>query len=164
MLCFIFRMASSVFALCCILASCATPTLAEYGYGPSVAYGRGGYGGGSAGNSGAFGGHGPISAAIRTSHHMDFIDMPNMEDNVKSSTIEVAAKPLPLNILFRSASSTLNLMHQHDPAMGEVQESSSEDEPHRLYHTVRKPIIQEVNFLMIKLQFDIFLIIMSIGL
>jgi len=63
---------------------------------------------------------------------------------VKPTTIEVGANSVPLNIVFRSASSALNIQQQHEPAQGSTQETSSEDEPHRLVHSVKKPIIQEV--------------------
>ncbi|OTF69514.1 hypothetical protein BLA29_012443, partial [Euroglyphus maynei] len=48
-------------------------------------------------------------------------------------------------IIFRSASSSLNVLQRHQGSTGDTQESSSEDEPHRLLHTVTKPIIQEIH-------------------
>ena len=47
-------------------------------------------------------------------------------------------------LILKSASSSLNVLQQHEGAGGDTQETSSEDEPHRLIHTVRKPIVQEV--------------------
>ena len=55
------------------------------------------------------------------------------------------ANAVPVNLLFRSASSNLNIQQAHDGAGGSVQESQSEDEPHILRHSVTKPIIQEVH-------------------
>jgi len=63
---------------------------------------------------------------------------------VQPTTIEVGANSVPLNILFRSASSNLNVQQYHEGAKGGYQESQSEDEPHILKHTVKKPIYQEV--------------------
>jgi hypothetical protein len=63
---------------------------------------------------------------------------------VQPQTILVDAGILPLTILFRSASSSLNVLQQHQGGTGDTQQTSSEDEPHRLIHEVTKPIIQEV--------------------
>ncbi|OTF74925.1 hypothetical protein BLA29_010883, partial [Euroglyphus maynei] len=52
---------------------------------------------------------------------------------------------VPVNLLFKSASSSLNIQQAHEGAGGSVQESQSEDEPHILKHSVTKPIIQEVH-------------------
>ena len=85
-----------------------------------------------------------IPAAIQTHHQIEFRDVPST-GMVNPTTIEVGANSVPLNILFRSASSNLNIQQAHDGAQGSVQESQSEDEPHRLVHSVTKPIIQEVH-------------------
>ena len=88
----------TVFALCCIFASITSPTFAQYGYGPSPPSGRGGYDSSRNDPSDSFAGYGPISTAIRSSHYLDIIDMPKSDDNIKSSTVEVGASSLPLNI------------------------------------------------------------------
>ena len=125
------------------------------GYGGSAGrsggYSSGGGGGGSAGGfsagSGASSGGnfagGVISAAIQTRHNIEYKDVPS-GGNIQPAMIEVGASPIPVNILFRSASSNLNVLQQHQGAGGDTQESQSEDEPHMLKHTVTKPIIQEV--------------------
>lgn len=51
---------------------------------------------------------------------------------------------IPINMIFRSQSSALNVKQEHQSAAGSNQESQSEDEPHILKHTVKKPIYQEV--------------------
>lgn len=109
------------------------------GYSSGGGYGSGGGGGGS------YGGYsgGAIPAAIQTRHNIEYKEVPNT-GSIQPATIEVGANAIPLNILFRSASSLLNVLQQHQGASGDTQESSSEDEPHRLMHTVTKPIIQEV--------------------
>ena len=113
-------------------------------------YGGGGYGGGGVSRGAGFGGMGAgglggqvVSAAIQTRHQVEFRDVPST-GSVEPTTIEVGAGQIPLNILFRSASSNLNIAQVHDGAQGSVQESSSDDEPHLLKHSVTKPIIQEV--------------------
>lgn len=85
-----------------------------------------------------------IPAAIQTRHEIQFRDVPSM-GTVNPTTIEVGANTIPLNIVFRSASSNLNILQDHQSSGGTVQESNSEDEPHILKHSVKKPIIQEVS-------------------
>jgi len=63
---------------------------------------------------------------------------------VKPTSIEVGANAIPIDFLFRSASSQLNVQQMHTGAMGSNQETASEDEAHMLKHTVKKPIYQEV--------------------
>lgn len=117
-----------------------------YGGGGSGGYGGGSSGGYSSGGGGGGGGYGGgvVPAAIQTRHNIEFRDVPST-GSIQPSTIEVGASSIPLNILFRSASSNLNVLQQHQGAGGDTQETSSEDEPHRLVHTVTKPIIQEVH-------------------
>ncbi|KPM04635.1 DFP2-like protein 14 [Sarcoptes scabiei] len=149
-----------VFASCLAIASAA-------GYGGKSGGSSGGYGGGSSGGygggasfgglglGGGFGGSGRgvpgssiagqiIPIAVQSNHQIEFRDVPST-GAVTPAVIEVGAQSLPVMILFRSSSSTLNVQQMHDGAQGSVQESSSEDEPHRLVHSVTKPIIQEVH-------------------
>ncbi|KAH9521070.1 uncharacterized protein LOC124496166 [Dermatophagoides farinae] len=84
-----------------------------------------------------------VAAAIQTRHELNFVHVPTTQ-NLKPTTIEIGASKLPITILFRSSSSSLNVQQAHDGATGSTQETSSEDEPHRLVHTVKKPIIQEL--------------------
>lgn len=85
-----------------------------------------------------------IRAAVKTHHTIDYIDVPIEPLDIKPQTILVEANNIPLNILFQSRSSELNLQNEHMPSKGSVQETSSEDEPHRLIHKVTKPIYQEI--------------------
>ena len=85
-----------------------------------------------------------INAAINTRHQIEFRDVPSTGNIITPAVVEVGAGQVPLNILFRSASSSLNVLQAHDGAQGSTQESDSEDEPHVLKHSVTKPIIQEV--------------------
>ncbi|XP_046914710.2 uncharacterized protein LOC124495388 [Dermatophagoides farinae] len=125
-----------------------------YGGGSSGGYSSGGsrgggYGGGRGFGGGmSFGGGGgggqTVQAAVVSNHRVEFRDVPS-SGGASPTTIEVGANAVPVNLLFRSASSNLNIQQAHDGAGGSVQESQSEDEPHILKHSVTKPIIQEVN-------------------
>lgn len=113
-----------------------------------ASFGGGSGGGGvSSGSSSSGSGYtgGTIHAAIQTRHNIEFKDVPSTGGNIQPTLVEVGASAIPLNILFRSASSSLNVQQQHQSSQGDTQESSSEDEPHRLIHSVTKPIIQEVH-------------------
>ena len=87
-----------------------------------------------------------IPAAIQTIHNIEFRDVPVTRD-IKTTTIEVAPTLIPLNIIFKSSSSTLNVLQEHEGGRGGTQESSSEDEVHRLVHTVKKvcPLMLDLN-------------------
>lgn len=103
-----------------------------YGGGSSLGGGGGGYGGGLGGFGGGRGGGGGggfaggiIPAAIQTTHNIEFREVPST-GSVQPAVIEVGSQSLPVMILFRSSSSTLNVQQMHDSAQGSVQESSSE--------------------------------------
>lgn len=86
-----------------------------------------------------------LSAAVHTRHTVNYKDVPlEPSKPIRPTVVEVVASPAPLNILFRSSSSALNVQQNHESEPGSVQESNSEDEPHRLIHSVVKPVIQEV--------------------
>lgn len=94
-------------------------------------------------NGGHFDASGAVPAAIHTQHSVEFNDVPtNHLDEIKPTMVEVGASSIPLYILFRSTSSTLNVRQQHEGEPATVQETSSEDEAHVLKHSVTKPIIQ----------------------
>ena len=93
--------------------------------GGSYGGGAGGYGGGSSGGGGGFAG-GIIPAAIQTRHTVDVrqVDLP--QEPIQPQTVLVDAGVIPLTILFRSASSSLNVLQQHIGGQGDTQESQSE--------------------------------------
>ncbi|UXI16327.1 major abundant protein BTP1 [Sarcoptes scabiei] len=112
------------------------------GFGAGLGAGLGaGFGGGFGGGLGAAGG--VIPAAIQTRQSVQFVDVPST-GFVQPTTIEVGANAVPVNMIFRSASSNLNVQQVHQGAQGSSQESSSQDEAHYLRHTVKKPVFQEV--------------------
>lgn len=66
-------------------------------------------------------------------------------EDIEPQIIEVEGGALPLEIHFKSSSSRIRVHQTHESAgAGEVEQTSSEEEPHRLIHEVKKPIIQEV--------------------
>ncbi|KAI2807972.1 hypothetical protein BLOT_005913 [Blomia tropicalis] len=143
------------FALISLVAVLGVQVNCYGGYGMGGGGGGGGYGGGfSGGFSGGMGsrygggmgggyGGGVIPAAIQSHHSVQYYDVPST-GYIQPTTIEVGANSVPLNILFRSASSHLNVQQYHEGARGDSQETYSQDEPHYLKHTVKKPIYQEV--------------------
>jgi ribosomal protein S25 len=99
-------------------------------------------------NSGYVGGYTLGSAAVaplavQTSHQVQYADVPS-GGQINPISVEIDANPIPINMLFRSASSQLNVQQAHQGAAGSAQESSSEDEAHILRHSVTKPVLQEV--------------------
>ena len=88
---------------------------------------------------------GVIPAAIQTRRNVEVRPVQLDSDPIKAAVVLVEAGVIPLTILFRSSSSALTVMQEHNPGQpGEQQHTKSEDEPHRLLHEVTKPIIQEV--------------------
>lgn len=88
-----------------------------------------------------------IMAAVKTKHSFEYrpIEVEH-NDLIEPRVIEVEAKSIPLEIHFKSTSSRVKLVQSHSPRgeLNQVQKSSTQEEPQRLFHTVHKPIIQEV--------------------
>ncbi|UXI16297.1 sodium-coupled monocarboxylate transporter 1-like [Sarcoptes scabiei] len=104
----------------------------------------GGDSGSSSGGSSSIPG-GKVSAAIKTKHtfEMKEVDIPFEEQ--EPQIIEIDGGALPLEIHFRSASSRIRVKQTHSSGgIDQVERTQSEEEPTRLIHEVRKPIIQEV--------------------
>src|SRR5690606_24489884 len=85
-----------------------------------------------------------VPAAIISQHDVSHIPVPNI-GYIRPTTIDVPANIVPVNFIFRSASSVINVAHKHEGAQGSFRESHSRDDPHVLVHKVEKPIIQEVH-------------------
>src|SRR6218665_2775894 len=122
-----------------------------YGLGGGLGF-AGGYGGGFGGYGGGFGGYGGggygghgavVPAAVISHHNIKHYDVPS-SGHIYPTTVDVPANILPVNFVFRSASSLVNVQHKHECASGSFKQTHSQDEPHVLKHTVTKPIIQEV--------------------
>lgn len=66
-----------------------------------------------------------IQAAVQSKHEIQFRDYPTT-GNIVPTTVEVGAISVPLNILFKSASSSLRIQQAHEGSEGSVQETESE--------------------------------------
>ena len=122
-----------------------------YGYGDGGAAGGaslGGNGGNSLGSgsgSGSSNGYGATGnlAVITKQQQVRYVDVPS-RGNAQPTSLNIESQSGPVNLNFQSFSSQVNLQHRHVPAQGSFRQTDSQDEPHRLKHTVTKPIIQEV--------------------
>lgn len=88
-----------------------------------------------------------FKAAIRTKHSFEYrpVHLNQLQESIEPKIIEVDAKSIPLEIHFKSASSRIKLVQSHRSGeLNAVERTSTEEEPQRLVHLVRKPIIQEV--------------------
>lgn len=86
--------------------------------------------------------HHRIQAAVRTKHTFEYrpVVMDDLQEDIQPRIIEVAAKSVPLEIHFKSASSRIKLVQSHKSGeLQEVERTSSVEEPQRLQHFVRKP-------------------------
>lgn len=132
-------------------------------YGGSSSYGArstgGNYGSGNFGgfskSSNSYGGNygkavsggysgGVIQAAVQSRRNVQFIDVPSSFEAAQPLTLEIGSQSAPINFLFKSRSSDINLQSAHESSPGSYQETSSQDEPHVLVHTVTRPIVNEV--------------------
>lgn len=78
---------------------------------------------------------GPIVVSVQSKHNVQYYDVPSTGNYAAPTDIEVSASAAPINLLFRSASSYINVKQLHQGAEGSNQESESEDEAHYLRHT-----------------------------
>ena len=86
-----------------------------------------------------------FKAAVRTKHTFEYrpVKIEQFREQPEPKIIEVEARSLPLEIHFKSASSRIKMVQEHQK--GELQQeerTQSQEEPQRLFHVVRKPIIQ----------------------
>ncbi|KAH7643568.1 dfp2-like protein 34 [Dermatophagoides farinae] len=83
------------------------------------------------------------SLAVYSNHNVNFRPV-SSRGYGKPTNVYVDSTSSPVNFVFRSSSGAVNVQQQHQSGGGSFKENSSEDAPHRLVQTVRKPIIQEV--------------------
>ncbi|KAJ6219645.1 hypothetical protein RDWZM_005457 [Blomia tropicalis] len=90
---------------------------------------------------------------IKSRHHLMFREYPLKAGYKTAGTgpeyqqiVEVNANSIPLNLVFMTQSSKVNVKQEHKKAFtgNYPQHSYSIDEPHILKHTVTKPIYQEI--------------------
>lgn len=87
----------------------------------------------------------PVSAAIHSTRTVEYKPVPYNDEPLVPQIVEVEASELPLNIHFKSRSSTIQLSQSHTPGEpGTVEQTQSQDEPSRVIHEVSKPVVQEV--------------------
>lgn len=87
----------------------------------------------------------PVSAAIHSTRTVEYKAVPYSDEPLVPQVVEVEASEIPLNIHFKSRSSTIQVSQSHTPGEpGTVEQTSSQDEPSRVIHEVNKPIVQEV--------------------
>ena len=88
---------------------------------------------------------GPLPAAIHSRRHYEVVPVPSHEEPAQLTQINVDPVENPVAIRFVSKSSPVLIDQVHIPGEpGQVTETNSEDEPHRVVHTVSRPVIQEV--------------------
>lgn len=97
----------------------------------------------------------PIKAAVRTTYSMEYrpVDIDNSQQYVKGGdapserVIEVIPRDRPLEIHFKSLSSRIRVRQSSLGAQQKIEpeRSSSEEEPRKYFHQIKKPIIQEVH-------------------
>lgn len=93
-----------------------------------------------------------VSAAIQTRHQVMEYDVPASGNNVEPTTLEITSNPIPLNLVFKSFSTPINIQQVHQSSEAIAQESSSEDEPHRLLHSIVKPVFQDIREVIIPIR------------
>lgn len=93
-----------------------------------------------------------VSAAVQTRHQVMEYDVPASTNNVEPTTLEITSNPTPLNLVFKSFSTPINIQQVHQSSEAIAQESSSEDEPHRLLHSIVKPVLQDIREVIIPIR------------
>jgi hypothetical protein len=87
----------------------------------------------------------PVSAAIHSTRTVEYKAVPYNDEPLVPQVVEVEPSEIPLNIHFKSRSSTIKVSQSHEAGEpGTVEQTQSQDEPSRVIHEVHKPVIQEV--------------------
>jgi hypothetical protein len=85
---------------------------------------------------------GPIPAAIQSTRTYEVVPVPSLFEAAVPQTIEVGPNIQPVNIVFRTQSSPLNLRQVHTPAAPQYESTRSEDAPSVLTHENHKTVVQ----------------------
>lgn len=86
-----------------------------------------------------------VQAAVHTKHSFEERPVSYPYEEIEPQIIEVEGGGAPLEIHFKSSSSRIKVRQSHEPSTpAEVEMTQSEEEPHRLIHTVNKAIISEI--------------------
>jgi len=118
------------------------------GYGGGLGLSGGlGYGGGlglATGFAGGYHGYaGIIPAAIQSTRSYEVVPVPLHYEAPIPQTIDIPPNVQPINMIFRTASSPLNVQQIHTPAAPQFESTRSEDEASILTHESYKPVIQK---------------------
>jgi hypothetical protein len=118
---------------------------ANYGYAGGLGLANGlGYATGL-GKGYASGPIGPVSAAIQSKRTYEVVPSPLYQEPAVPQIIEVHPSIQPVQVIFRSISSPVQVQQIHTPgAPGQHESTNSEDQPHLVTHEVMRPVIQEV--------------------
>lgn len=103
--------------------------------------------GGTGGGGGGFGGSGGgvINAAVRTMHTFETKHVPSDFGEPEPKVIEIEGGNSPVEIRFKSSSSSVRISQDHKTAeQTQPEYNEYDEEPKRIITQVRKPIIQEV--------------------
>ena len=148
------------------MAGCAALAQANYGGGgyggvPVLALGGGGGGcGGGCGGGGALdagaplllagGGGGLVASsaagplAVVSRHRINYVPTASAPGFARAQKIFVDAPMSPVQLVVRSFSAPVHLLHKHIPSRGTYRATASVDGPSVHRHTVTKPVIQEL--------------------
>jgi hypothetical protein len=88
----------------------------------------------------------PVNAAItQIARTVEYRPVPYSDQPIVPQEIVVEPSDQPINIHFKSRSSTVRISQEHIPGEpGTIEQTQSQDEPSRVVHEVVKPVIQEV--------------------
>ena len=86
---------------------------------------------------------GPVTAAVHSTRSYEVVPVPVSYEAAIPQTIDIPLNVQPINMIFRTQSSPLNVQQIHTPAAPTYQSSRSEDAPSVLTHESYKPVIQE---------------------
>lgn len=82
---------------------------------------------------------------MQTSRSVEVRPVAVYNEPVQPHIIDVEASVQPVQVIFRSSSNPVLVQQIHTPSqLGKVEQTVSEDEPHRVQHQVTRPVIQEV--------------------
>jgi len=88
---------------------------------------------------------GPITAAIQSTRTYEVIPVALPYEAAIPQTIEVPQNVQPVNIIFRTQSSPLNLQQIHTPGVPQFESSQSQDENSVLTHDNYRTVVQKYN-------------------
>ena len=105
---------------------------------------EGGGGGGYSSGDNSYGngngnGNGNSLAVMSSQLPVKYRDVPIQRSYAKPNSVYVDSQASPLNLVFRSTSSPVNIDSQHSGERGSFQSSQATDEPHIRVLTVTKP-------------------------